>query len=142
MIEPYLRKVQYHETDKMGITHHSNYVKWMEEARIDYLDKAGYGFAQIEADGMISPLASVECRYKRPTTFNDVVRIEVRMTEFTGVRLVISYRMFNAANGEEVCSGSSTHCFTDPSGRPIILKRTLPKAAAFLASLVEQDAGE
>ena len=134
----YIRKVQYHETDKMGIVHHSNYVKWMEEARIDYLEKAGYSFAQMEADGMISPLVSVECRYLRPTTFGDAVRIEVRMTEFTGVRLIISYRMFNTASGEEVCSGTTSHCFTDATGRPIILKRSLPKAAEFLASLVEK----
>ena len=33
----YQHKVQYYETDKMGIVHHSNYVRWMEEARIDFL---------------------------------------------------------------------------------------------------------
>ena len=38
----YIRKVQYHETDKMGIAHHSNYIKWMEEARIDFLEQIGY----------------------------------------------------------------------------------------------------
>ena len=38
MTNDYLRKVHYHETDKMGITHHTNYIKWMEEARIDFLD--------------------------------------------------------------------------------------------------------
>lgn len=38
MTRDYLRKVHYHETDKMGVTHHTNYIKWMEEARIDFLD--------------------------------------------------------------------------------------------------------
>lgn len=33
IMEPYLHKVQYYETDKMGIAHHSNYIRWMEEAR-------------------------------------------------------------------------------------------------------------
>ena len=33
-MEPYLHKVQYYETDKMGIAHHSNYIRWMEEARL------------------------------------------------------------------------------------------------------------
>ena len=42
--KPYLHEVKYYETDKMGITHHSNYIRFMEEARIDWLDQLGYGF--------------------------------------------------------------------------------------------------
>ena len=38
----YRRKAQYHETDQMGIIHHSNYVKWMEEARIDFMKELGF----------------------------------------------------------------------------------------------------
>ena len=41
------RKANYHETDKMGIIHHSNYIKWMEEARIAYMEHLGYGFDKV-----------------------------------------------------------------------------------------------
>ena len=41
-MDDYIRRVNYYETDKMGITHHSNYVRWMEEARIDFLEKIGW----------------------------------------------------------------------------------------------------
>lgn len=41
MIHDYIRKVHYHETDKMGVTHHANYIKWMEEARVDFLNQIG-----------------------------------------------------------------------------------------------------
>ena len=37
----YERKAYYHETDQMGIIHHSNYLKWMEEARIALMDELG-----------------------------------------------------------------------------------------------------
>ena len=90
MMKDYLRKVQYHETDKMGITHHSNYIKWMEEARIDWLDQIGYSYARLEEDGIISPVIGVECQYKHPTTFNNEVRVKVGVAEFRGVRLTIS----------------------------------------------------
>ena len=40
-IVPYEHKAQYYETDKMGIIHHSNYIRWFEEARIDYMEQAG-----------------------------------------------------------------------------------------------------
>ena len=42
MVAEYIHKVQYYETDKMGVTHHSNYLRIMEEARTDFLEKIGY----------------------------------------------------------------------------------------------------
>lgn len=78
----YIHKVRYYETDKMGITHHSNYIRWMEEARIDFLECIGYSYAQLEHDGIISPDIGVECRYKQPTTFDDEVIITVSVDEF------------------------------------------------------------
>ena len=47
----YRRKAQYHETDQMGIIHHSNYVKWMEEARIDFMKELGFGYGEVELRG-------------------------------------------------------------------------------------------
>lgn len=118
----YIHKVRYYETDKMGITHHSNYIRWMEEARIDFLEYIGYGYAQLERDGIISPVIGVECQYKHPTTFDDEVKITVGVDEFKGVRLVITYSMTNAATGDLVLTGKTMHCFTDANGKPIILK--------------------
>ena len=55
----YKHEVKYYECDRMGITHHSNYVRFMEEARVDYLDQLGYGFDRIEAEGVVSPVISI-----------------------------------------------------------------------------------
>lgn len=41
MIRPYLHNAKYYETDQMGIIHHSNYIRWFEEARIDYMNQIG-----------------------------------------------------------------------------------------------------
>ena len=38
----YIHQAQYYETDQMGIIHHSNYIRWMEEARIAYMDELGF----------------------------------------------------------------------------------------------------
>ena len=45
----YVRKVQYYETDRMGIVHHSNYIRWMEEARTDVLEQIGLPYDKIES---------------------------------------------------------------------------------------------
>ena len=48
-------EVQYYETDRMGITHHTNYVRWMEKARTFFLREIGWPYEKIEEEGIISP---------------------------------------------------------------------------------------
>ena len=138
-MEDFIHKVQYHETDKMGITHHSNYIKWMEEARVDFLDQIGFGYARLERDGVISPVIGLECQYKHPTTFGDAVRVHVEVAEFKGVKLVIRYTMTDAATGSVVLTGSSTHCFTGEDGKPVILKKQFPEFDRVLKELVVEE---
>lgn len=121
----YMHTVQYYETDKMGITHHSNYIRWMEEARISFLDNIGFSFFKLEEDGIVSPVVSVNCVYKKTTTFGDIVLIAVGISEFKGVKLKLSYTMTNQT-GELVCEGESVHCFLDKTGKPIKLKTQFP----------------
>lgn len=133
----YLRKVHYHETDKMGITYHANYIKWMEEARIDFLDCIGYGYAKLERDGIISPVVGVECQYKHPTTFDDTVSIQVWVEEFKGVKLIIGYTMTNLTTGQLALTGKTTHCFTSREGKPLILKKQFPDFDRELKALAQ-----
>ncbi len=134
----YIHKVQYYETDKMGVTHHSNYVRWMEEARVNFLDRIGFGYRKLEEDGIISPVLAVDCEFKSPTVFDDDVEIEVRVEEFRGVRLTIGYTMRKLPGGELVLTGKTRHCFVDPNGRPIILDHSFPDFAQKLKELQKQ----
>lgn len=122
----YTHKVNYYETDKMGVTHHSNYIRWMEEARIDFLEQVGYGYAKLEEDGIISPVIGVECDYKMSTTFNDTVEIKVEVEEFKGVKLIIKYTMMNPKTKEIISTGRTKHCFVNKENKPIILKKIFP----------------
>ena len=58
---PYRHRVNYYATDKMGVTHHANYIHWMEEARIDFLDQLGWPYEKLEALGVVSPVTAVQC---------------------------------------------------------------------------------
>ena len=55
----YIRKTHYHETDQMGFIHHSNYVKWMEEARVAFMDEIGLSYRSLEEGGIVSPVTGV-----------------------------------------------------------------------------------
>ena len=137
MADGYIHRVHYYETDKMAVVHHSNYIRWMEEARVAYLDEIGAGFAGMEARGILPPVVGLECRYLRPCRFDDRVQIRVRLTEFRGVRLRVAYEMFNESSGETVFTGSSEHCFTDLQGKLILLKKVCPEIDAALRAAVE-----
>lgn len=121
----YTHKVHYYETDKMGITHHSNYIRWMEEARVDFLEKKGYGFDRLESEGIVSPVVSLECNYKKPSVFSEEIDIEVFVKELKGLKLTIGYLMKNK-NGETVCEATSVHCFMNKEGRPVRLEKDFP----------------
>ena len=132
----YRHKVHYYETDRMGITHHSNYIRWMEEARVDFLDSIGWGYDKLEADSIISPVISINCEYKNSTTFNDEIMIEVGVKEYKGARLTISYIMKNEKTGRLIAVAESKHCFLNKHGRPVILKKEAPQFSDILAELV------
>ena len=127
----YQHQVQYYETDRMGIVHHSNYVRWMEEARMDFFRQIGCGYEALEAQGIISPVTSVECKYKMTTTFAELIEIDVQVAEFKGVKLKLKYTMLRA--GEVVCEGISEHCFLDEAGKIISLKKSHPEVYKLLA---------
>lgn len=134
----YIHTVQYYETDKMGITHHSNYIRWMEEARVDFLSQIGWEFAKLEEMGIVSPVLSVTCDYKYPTKFSDKVYITVSVKEFKGVKLFLDYEMKNE-EGKVVCVGTTSHAFLNTDGMPIRMKREFPELYETLSSLTLQD---
>ena len=124
IIKPYRHEVKYYECDRMGITHHSNYVRFMEEARVDWMDQLGYGFDRMEAEGVVSPVVGIDCRYRHTTTFKDIIEIAVSVAETTPLRIVFNYTM--KVGGKLVCTATSTHCFLE-NGRPVALADRFPE---------------
>ncbi len=133
-VPAYVHEVKYYECDRMGVTHHSNYVRFMEEARIWWLDRLGYGYERMEAEGIVSPVVSISVNYKHPTTFKDIVEIEVRVAEITELKLSFSYTMKVA--GKIVCTAASTHCFLD-GGRPVVLADRFPQLYEAIMTTLE-----
>ena len=80
--KPYKHLVQYYETDQMGIVHHSNYIRWFEEARSFLLEENGFGYKKMEESGIISPVLSVNARYKSMTHYYDTVIINVTQIQW------------------------------------------------------------
>jgi len=123
----YTHKVQYYETDQMAIVHHSNYIRWFEEARVDFLEKIGFGYHQTEQMGMISPVTGIHCEYKSMTRFGETVRIRLFVKEFNGIRLKIGYEIRDSITEQLRADGWSSHCFLSDAGNPVSVKKTFPQ---------------
>ena len=130
-------KVQYYETDKMGITHHSNYIKWMEEGRTAFFEAIGYPYDEFEKMGMFSPVISISCEYREPTTYCDEVEIDVSVSEYNGLRMKMAYIMKNAKNGKTVFLATSDHCFIKQQGGIVRINRAYPILHEKMLSLIE-----
>lgn len=122
-LQAYIHKVHYYETDQMQIVHHSNYIRWFEEARIDYLDQIGLSYFALEKMGIVSPVLAVECDFVSMVRFGEAVKIYCEITSFTGVKFTASYKIVDAQGNILRAKGSSKHCFLNTDGKPIHLKR-------------------
>lgn len=124
-MNPYVRKVQYYETDRMGIAHHANYIHWMEEARIDFMDQLGFPYSEMEKAGVFSPVKSISCDYRHSCTFGEEISIAVSVESFNGVVMVIRYHMQNRRK-ETIAAARSEHVFLNREGHFVRMKRDLP----------------
>ncbi|MBQ8000220.1 MAG: acyl-CoA thioesterase [Ruminococcus sp.] len=118
----------------MGITHHSNYIRFMEEARLDFLRKLGYPMTRLEAEGVVSPVVSVECKYRNTSTFADVLNISVKVEKYTGVKVEFAYTGVNTESGKTIFEAKSVHCFVNSQGRPVSVKKNFPEFDAKLSA--------
>lgn len=122
----YERKINYYETDSMKIVHHSNYIRFMEESRTYSLNKIGLPYSKMEEEGILIPVLAVNCQYKHPARYEDTILIDVKIKEYTGVKIIMEYEITNKDTGELILIGETKHCFTDVNLKPISLKKAKP----------------
>ena len=134
-MKPYRHEVKYYECDRMGITHHSNYVRFMEEARVDWMDQVGFGYDRMEAEGVVSPIISIECEYKHTTTFKDVIEITLMPVEVSALKISFEYTM--KVGDTVVCTAKSKHCFLE-NGKPVVIEKLFPEFYHLTIGYLEQ----
>ncbi len=117
-------KVQYYETDQMGIVHHSNSIRWFEEARTWMMDEMQFGYEKMEALNILVPVLEASAKYISMVKFGETVEITTHISQFTGVKMVIEYEIRDVETGELRTTGQTKHAFLDKNSyRPISLKR-------------------
>lgn len=127
-LKPYYRKAQFYETDQMGVVHHSNYIRWMEEARVDYMAQIGFPYETCTVEHSLDMgLTEIHVKYKGMVRFGEAVLIHVSVTDISPAKMTVSYRMVDAKDGTLRFEGESGHFFYDRlRDRPVALKRAMP----------------
>ena len=123
----YERRINYYETDRMGIVHHSNYIRFLEEARCQMLDEAKMPYSSFEENGIMIPVLGVTSTFKHHVTFDDIILIKPYVKEFNGVRLTMGYAVTDKNTGNLVLTAETKHCFTDNSLKPVRLQNHIPE---------------
>ena len=108
--------VRYGETDQMGVVHHSNYLRYFEVARLEWLSALGVSYASMEKEGLIMPVIDIKATYKTPALFDDSLTIYIFLSEIPRVKIIFSYEIKNQKD-KIVCTGETTLAFLNAKTR-------------------------
>lgn len=102
--------VRYAETDQMQFVHHSNYLKYFEMARLEWLSSLGISYAAMEKNGILMPVVSAELNFKKPLFFGDELNVRVSLKKPPTATLKFNYQIVNQSD-EEICTGGTVLVF-------------------------------
>jgi len=114
-------KVRFVETDLMGVVHHSNYFRWFEMGRVEYLRQADILLTDLLADGIVFPITHVDCQYKASAKFDDTILIETTLEDVSPVKMVFTYKVVKKVDQMLLAIGSTQNVFTNNHGKIIRL---------------------
>ena len=125
-IESYIRVVNYYETDQMHVVHHSNYARYLEEARLNLMDQVGLSYDKMERLGIIIPVLELHDYYIKSITYGDVIEIVPRIVKLTPVRFTLEYEIFRSGTDELIHRAETSHAFVDSDFKPMNMKKKFP----------------
>ena len=112
-------RVRYSECDAFGYLHHARYFEYLELARTELLRAQGRRYRDLEQQGVFFVVARIECRYKAPLRYDDVVTIRTRVVRTTRTRVDHEYEIL--VDGRVVSEASSTLACVGRNGRPTLM---------------------
>lgn len=120
-------EVRYAETDQMGVVYHANYLVWFEIGRTKLIQELGFSYAEMEQDGIISPVMDVKVEYKRAMLYGQKATIKTWIESYDGLRVVYGYEIVNP-DGQLSAKGETSHiCVKKENFHPIRLPKRYPK---------------
>ena len=112
MVTTVAHKVNFYDTDAMAVVHHSNYIRWFEIGRVEFLRQAGITLTELMDDGYVFPITEVSAKYMNSGYFDDELIIETTPVALTKAKMAFSYRVLRACDGTVLVTGFPQNVFT------------------------------
>jgi acyl-CoA thioester hydrolase len=109
-------EVRFNELDPLDVVWHGNYIKYFEDGREDFGEKHGIGYRDVRKAGLITPIVSVNCKFKKFVRFGDKLKIETCYIKNPAAKIVLTYCIRRLSDNEVVAEGSTEQVFTDQEG--------------------------
>ena len=106
-------RVHFYDTDTMGVVHHSNYIRWFETGRVEFLRVIGIDLNDMMNDGVLFPIVEINAKYHSPAKFDDELEIETSAVALTKVKMEFAYKIRKVGEEKILVEGFSRNVFTD-----------------------------
>ena len=116
-------RVRYDEVDPMGFVHHSNYLRYFEIGRTELLRASGGSYRQMEESGHLVVVVRVDCRYRAPAKYDDLIDVRTRIERVTAAKIIHAYTI--SRDGETLVEATVTLCVIDREGQVQQIPREL-----------------
>ena len=110
-----LVRVNYSETDQMGVVYHARYLVWLDVARTEHLRRGGMSYRELEASGLRLAVSEVAVRYRQPARYDDPIRIRCWVREVASRRVDFGYAIEHADDGRLLATASTSLLALDSS---------------------------
>ncbi|HET8625662.1 MAG TPA: thioesterase family protein [Gemmatimonadales bacterium] len=101
-------RVNYSETDQMGVVYHARYLVWLDVARCEHLRVTGLSYRELEERGLRLAVSEVSVRYRRPARYDDVVRVRCWVRELASRRITFGYAVERAGDGALLATATTS----------------------------------
>lgn len=105
-------RIRYGETDQMGVVYHGNYAAFFELGRTEWLRSLGVSYKDMEAKGIMLPVISLTCSFKKSAYYDEVLNIQTTLTQAPTARIEFLYEITNEKK-EVITTGNSVLVFID-----------------------------
>lgn len=141
-LRPTYHTAQYYETDQMGIIHNSNYFRWFEECRTDFMNQLNLSYSELEKQGIYAVVLASYCEYKHPVRYEERVQIKAKISHFSGYKMTVDYEITNAESGQICVIGYTKHgLLSSKDKKPVRLERIAPEMYRILNDQCEPAVG-
>ena len=136
--EYYEREINYYETDKMAVVHHSNYARYLEECRIKMLQHYGMPMEMFEEMGYMIPVLELHGEFKESIRFGETIKIVAKIEKVTPLRFYFDYVIYDETMTHIKHKAKTSHCFINSKFQPVSMKKEAPELYEKFLAIVEK----